>query len=170
MEQHDWPYYVFVGACFALAIVIRVRQFGKPQRLRLGTLWIIPAIFILLAALIFTAFPPSGLGWLWIGLGLMLGSAIGWQRGRLVEIGIDRGTGRLNQRSSPAALLFIGVLIAVRWALHFIVALSDARWHLGAMLVSGIFIAFAIGVLTAFRIEIFMRARRLLRGREFDPQ
>lgn len=163
MEQHDWPYYAFVGACFALAIVIRVRQFGKPQRLRLGTLWIIPAIFILLAALIFTAFPPSGLGWLWIALGLVLGGAIGWQRGRLVEIGVDPETGRLNQRSSPAALLFIGVLVAVRWALHGIVALSDARWHLGAMLVSGIFIAFAIGVLTGYRIEIFLRARRVLR-------
>ncbi|KRB82776.1 hypothetical protein ASE00_12180 [Sphingomonas sp. Root710] len=163
MQQHDWPYYAFAGACFALAIAIRIRQFGRTQRLRLGTLWIVPAIFLMLAATIFTAFPPSGLGWLWIGLGLIAGSAVGWQRGRLVEISVDSETGRLNQRSSPAALLFIGVLIAIRWVLLYLVELSDARWHLGAMLVSGIFIAFAAGVLSAYRAEIFLRGRRLSR-------
>lgn len=163
MEQDSWPWYLFVGACFALAIAIRIRQFGRTQRLRLGTLWIAPAILLLLAAIIFAAFPPSGLGWLWIGLGLVAGGAIGWQRGRLIEIGVDAETGRLNQRSSPAALLFIGVLIAIRWALHYLVELSDAHWHLGATLVSGIFVAFTTGVLTACRVEIFLRGRRLLR-------
>lgn len=163
MEQHDWPYYAFVGACFALALAIRIRRFGRPQRLRLGTLWIIPAIFLLIAAAIFIAFPPSGHGWLWIGLGLLAGSAVGWQRGRLIEISVDPETGRLNQRSSPAALFFIGALVAIRWMLHYIVELSDARWHLGAMLVSSIFIAFATGLLAAYRIEIFLRGRRLLR-------
>ena len=33
----------------------------------------------------------------------------------------------------------------------------------GAMLVSDIFIAFAVGVLTFYRIEIYRRARQLLR-------
>ena len=163
MQQHDWPYYAFVGGCFALAIAIRIRQFGRTQRLRLGTLWIVPAIFLLLTATIFITFPPSGFGWLWIVLGLIAGSVLGWQRGRLVEISVDPETRRLNQRSSPAALLFIGALVAIRWVLHYIVELSDARWHLGAMLVSSIFIAFAAGVLTAYRVELFLRGRRLLR-------
>lgn len=165
MEQHDWPYYVFVGACFALAIFIRVRRFGRTQRLRLGTLWVVPALFLTLAATIFIAFPPAGLGWLWIGLGLAAGSAVGWQRGRFIEISVDPETGLLNQRSSPAALVFIGALIAIRWALHYLVELSDARWHLGATLVSSIFVAFAAGVLTAYRAKIFLRGRHLLRRR-----
>lgn len=163
MPQHDLIRYVLIGAALALALFLRLRRIGRTQRLRLGTLWVIPAVFGLLAAAILWQFPPSGLGWLWVCLGLLAGAAVGWQRGRLVEVGIDPVTGQLNQRSSPAALIFLLLLVGLRWLLHWLVELSDARWHLGAMLVSDIFIAFALGVLSAYRLELWLRARALLR-------
>ncbi|WP_340314731.1 CcdC protein domain-containing protein [Rhizorhabdus argentea] len=156
--------YAIAAPIVAVALFVRFRRIGRAQRLRLSTLWIIPTIFILLAGAVIVQFPPSGWGWLWVTIALVLGSAIGWQRGRLVEIAVDPETGLLNQRSSRGALLFLGLLMLLRWGLRALVEASDARWHLGAMLVSSIFIAFAAGVLSAYRVEIYLRARGLLRS------
>lgn len=164
MSQDDLLHYGLIGAAFALALFIRIRRIGKAQPLRLGTLWIIPAIFSALGAAILWQFPPGGFGWLWIALGFAAGGAVGWQRGRLVQLWVDPESGRLTQRSSPGALVFLALLFGLRWVLHRLVELSDARWHLGAMLVGNIFIAFAVGVLAFYRIELWLRARRLLRG------
>ena len=164
MTHDDLIRYAFIGGALVLALFLRLRRIGRAQPLRLGTLWIIPAVFTLLAVAILRQFPPDGLDWLWVGLGLAAGAMIGWQRGRLVAVGIDRETGRLNQRSSPAALIFLVLLVALRWLLPWLVELSDARWHLGAMLVSNIFVAFAVGALSFYRLELWLRARTLLRG------
>jgi hypothetical protein len=164
MEQHDWTYYAFVGGCIALAFFIRYKRFGKMQRLRLGTLWIIPAIFTLLGAMILWEYPPSGLDWLWVAMGLAVGGGIGWWRAVQVEISVDPETGHLNQRSSMGALIVLGAIFLVRWLLRMAVMWGDAQWHFGAMLISDIFIAMAVGALSAYRIELYLRARRLLRG------
>lgn len=164
MTSPDVIRYALVGALVALALFIRWRRMGKTQRLRPGTLWIVPTVLILLAAAIFRQFPPSAGGWLWVILGLAAGGVLGWLRARFIEVSFDSQTRRLYQRSSPAALIFIAVLVLVRWAMRSAVMLGDARWHFGAMLVSDIFIAFAIGVLSCYRIELYLRARRLLRG------
>lgn len=164
MEQHDWTYWGFVGGCVALAIFIRIRRFGRPQPLRLGTLWIIPAISVLLAGVVLWEYPPSGSDWLWIAMGCGAGGGIGWWRGRCVEISMDPGTGQLNQRNSWGALVAIGAIILARWLLRWAVMWGDAQWHFGAMLISDIFIAMAVGALSAYRIELFLRARRLLGG------
>ena len=162
MEQHDWTYYAFVGGCIALALFIRLKRVGKPRRLRLGTLWIIPAIFILLLGAILWQYPPSGLDWLWIASGLAAGGGIGWWRASHIEISVDPETGRLNQRSSMGALIVLAAIMVVRWLMRMAVVWGDARWHLGAMLISDIFIAMAVGALSAYRVAIYLRARRLL--------
>lgn len=164
MTGQDMLRYALVGGVVGIALLVRIRRIGKHRRLRVGALWIVPAIFALMALTIFWQFPPSGLGWLWVGLGFVAGSAIGWQRGRFVEISVDPLTGEMRQRQSPAAFIFLGVLVLLRWGLHSLVLLGDARWHLGAMLVSDIFIAFAVGVLSFYRLDIYLRARRLLVG------
>lgn len=165
MEQHDWTYYAWVGGCIALAFFIRYRRIGKQRRLRLGTLWIIPAIFTLLAAVILWEYPPSGLDWLWIAIGFAAGGGVGWWRASHIEISVDPATGQLNQRSSMAALIVIGAIMAVRWLMRMAVVWGDAQWHFGAMLISDIFIAMAVGALSAYRIELFVRAQRLLQNR-----
>ena len=162
MSHDDLLRYALMGAAIAVALFIRIRRIGRTQRLRIGTLWIIPTIFAALGAAILWQFPPSAWGWLWIALGFAAGAGVGWQRGRLVEVGID-SEGRLTQRSSPGALVFLGLLFALRWILHRLVELGDTRWHLGAMLITNIFLAFAVGVLSLYRVELWARARRLQR-------
>ncbi len=164
MNQGDPIYYGVLGAAIMLALVLRIRRIGRMQRLRLGTLWIIPTVILALAAAIFWQFPPSGLGWFWVALGFATGGLLGWWRGRFVEISLDPESGRPMQRSSPGALLFLGLLFLVRWALRWVVLWGDQRWHFGAMLISDIFIALAVGVLSFYRIELYLRARKLLRS------
>lgn len=155
--------YAITGAIIAFVLFMRLRNVGKTRRLRVETLWIIPTLFIAFACFIFSQLPPVGLGWLWVAIAGVLGGAIGWQRARLIHIGIDPVTHEINQTTSPAALIFIVALIGVRWALRSAVEMGDARWHMGATLVTDIFVGFAIGVLTLYRVELYLRARRLLR-------
>lgn len=164
MDEGDPLFHAILVAAVLLAVVLRIRRIGRMQRLRLGTLWVVPAIILGLAAMIFWQFPPVGLDWLWIGTGFAAGGAMGWWRGRFVAISLDPATGHMMQRSSPGALLFLGLLFAVRWALRWAVLWGDQRWHFGAMLISDIFIAIAAGVLTLYRIELYFRARKLLRS------
>jgi len=161
MSRDQLLHYALIGGAFALAFFIRIRRLGRTQPLRVGTLWIIPAIFLLLGAAVLWQFPPQGSGWLWVALGFVAGGAVGWQRGRLVAVGVDPVTGRLTQRSSPGALVFLVLLFGLRWLLHRLVEFGDARWHLGAMLVTNIFIAFAVGVLSLYRVELWLRARTI---------
>lgn len=162
MTQEDLLHYALIGAALLLALVIRIRRIGKWQPLRPGLLWIVPTIFALLAAIILWQLPPEGVrGWIAVALGFAAGAFFGWQRARLVEIRVDPDSGRLSQRSSPTAFLFLGLLIVVRWVLHGAVGWIDARWHLGAMLVNDIFIAFAVGVLSFYRVELYLRAKGL---------
>ena len=99
MEQHPWGYYAWVGGCLALALFIRYRRIGKARRLRLGTLWVIPTIFILLASAILWENPPAGRDWLWIGLAAASGSGISWWRASQVEVRVDPATGKEVWRS-----------------------------------------------------------------------
>lgn len=162
MTPEDLLHYILIGAAVAVALLIRLRRIGRWQRLRPGALWIVPAIFTVLAAMILWQFPPYGREWLWVAFGLLAGGVLAWQRGRLIQIRVDPASGLLFQRSSPTAFLFLGLLVLARWVLHGAVGMADVHWHLGAMLVSNIFIAFATGVLGAYRLELYIRARRHL--------
>ncbi len=109
--------------------------------------------------------PPTG--WVTIACvaGLLIGSAVGWQRGQMMHIHVDPQSHALNQKASPAAMFFLIVLVVVR---------AGARSLLGqtsgvspAMLTDPL-IAFALGMLTLTRVEMYLRAKRLLeetRGR-----
>lgn len=140
----------------------RLRQVGRARRLRLETLWIVPAIYGCVAAVILWNLPPHGLAWLWCALALLAGGAIGWTRGRMMAISVDPQTHSLNQTTSPAAMLFIVALVALRAASRSLALSYGGQGHGAVMLVTDILVAFALGVLTMQRLEMFLRARRLL--------
>src|SRR5690348_7623760 len=110
--------YLIPVLVIGLVMFLRFRSMGKVRPLRLGMLWIVPVLYLVLAGFLFVEMPPHGLGWLWAGLALAFGGAIGWYRGRAMKIQVDPETQRLNQVASPLALLFILVLIALRMAIR----------------------------------------------------
>jgi hypothetical protein len=154
--------YIFTALIIGIVLALRLRRVGQMRKMRLETLWIVPAIFFAIAGIMFFEAPPHGLGWLWCAIALAAGAAIGWQRGRFVEIHVDPDTHELNQKASAGAIIFIVVLMGVRYGLRYVMEMGEARWHLNALLISGIFISLALGMLSSFRLEMYLRARRLL--------
>jgi hypothetical protein len=151
--------YVITGVVIALVLFIRMRSMRRARKLRLETLWIVPAIFLLVLAVSTWEYPPpTALGWLWLALALAVGAGVGWQRGKLMRLTVDPATHTLNQQSSPAALLFIVALILARQGLRY----EAAHYGINVFKITGILMAFALGLMSAARIEMYARAKRLL--------
>ncbi|MFN1208694.1 hypothetical protein ACKXGD_17270, partial [Enterococcus lactis] len=71
-------------------------------------------------------------------------------------------THAINQQVSPAALIFIVVLIAVRAGLRDVAQSGVGGVHLNALMLTDVLVAMALGLLTVQRLEMYLRARRLL--------
>ncbi len=163
--QQNWISIAITIAIVVIIMAFRLRRMGQMRPLKLESLWIVPAMYLVVAALMFWQLPP--VGWVAIAsaVALAIGAAVGWQRGKMMHIHVDPETHALNQMASPAAMFFLIALIIVR---------SAARGILGqdsgvspAMLTDPL-IAFAFGMFTLTRLEMYLRARRLLeeaRGR-----
>ena len=78
-----------------------------------------------------------------------------------MRIHVDPATGTLNQTISPAALLFFVLLIVARQGLKY----EAAQYGVNILKITGIMMAFAIGLIAATRIEMYTRAKRILDAR-----
>ena len=133
--------------------------------LKLDRLWIVPAIYLAVAALMFWQLPPTG-----VGGDRLRSPALRRCGGRLAarqddRIERDPETHALNQKASPAAMSVPARVDRSSGAL--------GRGLLGreacspAMLTDPL-IAFALGMFSLTRVELYLRAKRLLdeaRGR-----
>jgi hypothetical protein len=100
--------------------------------------------------------------WLWMAIALALGGGFGWYRGKMMHISVDPESHVVNTRASAAAMYFIVVILLARIGLRY-VALDQAQaWHLSVTLITGLFLVFAVGLLGIQRLEMFLRAQRLL--------
>ena len=163
MQQQQLISYVITGVVVALVLALRLRGMSRLRRLRLETLWIVPAIYLIFAGAMFYQFPPSPIGWAISAAALLAGAAIGWQRGKLMQIHVDPETHTLNQKASPAAMIFIVVLIAVRMGAKSILEGGGGTgFHVSTLLVTDVLIALALGLFATTRLEMFLRARRML--------
>lgn len=156
-----------LGPIIGIAIVAVVMGFrltrGQKQRpLKLEWLWVTPAVLVLVAGSLVWQMPPRGLEWFWLTVALLIGAAIGWQRGRMMTITVDPETHALNQQASPAAMIFLLALVGIRYLLREGLQAEAQAWHLSVAFVTDVFVVFALGLLTVSRLEMLLRARRLL--------
>lgn len=160
-DPKQWISYVVTAVILAFVLALRVRRMGQTRPLAVERLWILPALYLGVAAMLFYGAPPDRLGWMLSGAALLLGAALGWQRGRMMRIEVDRASQTLNQQASPGAMLFLLLLVALRFGARSLVA-AGAPLHLNALVLADMLVAMALGLLVMQRLEMFLRARRLL--------
>ena len=160
---NPWIGYAITAIILAVVLAIRLKRMNVQRPLKLGQLWILPTLYAGIAVALFVATPPAGLGWLLCGVALLAGAALGWQRGRLIHVAVDPESHALSVRQSPAAVAFIIILIAVRSGLRAALANGGGSGlHLDVATATDLLVALAVGLLTVQRVEIYLRARRLL--------
>ena len=143
-------------------MAFRLRELSRPRPLRLERLWVVPVLLALMMAVLLAQAPPKGLDWLSLALALAVGGGLGWVRGSTMAIAVDQQTHALNVRASPAAIVFVLALVALRFGLRSVLVGNAPFLHLSATLITDLFLVFAVGLLGVQRVEMAIRARRLL--------
>ena len=157
--HQGWISYAVTIGIVVIVLALRMRRMGQMRPLKLETLWVVPAIYFGVALLMFLQLPPTG----WVGVaslvGLAIGAGVGWQRGKMMQIHVDPDTHALNQKASPAAIVFLVVLIVVRMGAR---SVFGQQGGVSPAMLTDPLIAFALGMFSLTRLEMFLRARRLL--------
>ena len=147
---------------FLVVIGLRLRPMAKPQPLRSARLWIVPAILVLVGVLTFVANPPSPAGLGICATALVVGGALGWHRGKLIKVWRDEASGQMMQQASPAAMILLLGIIAVRYVLRSYFGAqpgADGQMDPRTLLVTDALLAFAIGLIAVTRLELALRTR-----------
>jgi hypothetical protein len=165
MNAHggNWLTVLLPFAVIAVVIALRLRSMRGERPLNLGTIWIVPVVYLLLAGSMMVALPPTPMGWGLVVTGVAVGLVLGWYRGRLTHIERNPETGELRQRASPLAMILLLALIVLKLGARSIFGEAAATQPgSGAMMLTDAFLGFALGLLSATRIEMYLRARRLI--------
>ena len=152
----------------AIVLALRLRSMSRVRRLKPRTLWVLPAFLLLLAGVTLWTNPPGLAGLSIAAVALIAGGFLGWQRGRLIRIDREPASGELTQRASPAAMILLIFIIATRFALRSYFDASpgaDGKMSEQTLIATDALLLFAVGLIAVTRIELALRARRIL-GRE----
>jgi hypothetical protein len=141
-------------------------QGGGQRQLKLEQLWVIPVVFLVLAVALFARTPPHGLGWLYAAVAVAGGAGIGWWRGSMMRITVNPVTHTLNQAASPAAIIFLVGIVALRFGARFFL-MQQGGGTTG--LVTDCLMAFAAAMFCTQRLEMYLRGRRLLATAQARP-
>ena len=167
MNPHggNWLTALLPFVIIAVIVGLRLRSMNQERPLNVGTLWVIPVVYLALIASMLFALPPTAGGWSLIVVGVVAGAVLGWHRGKLIRIERSPDTGKLMQRASPLAMLLLVALIVLKLGARMIFGeTAAAQPGSTAMLMTDAFIGFALGLLSATRLELYLRARRLLQN------
>ena len=153
--------YAITAVIIGIVFAVRSRRMSVVKPLKLERLWAFPALYAAVALYMVVMYPPQGLAWLFCALALVMGAALGWQRGKMMRITIDPDSHALNTTSSPAAVLFLVAIVVVRTGARAVIGDGQAL-HLNAFAITDMLVALALGLFTTQRIEMYLRAKRLL--------
>ena len=166
MQQHQpgsWVTALIPFVIIAVVLALRFRSMNKERPLKLETLWIVPVVYALIAGSMLFALPPPPIGWGLVVIGLGAGLTLGWYRGKMIRIERNAETGELRQRASPLAMMLLLALVVIKLGARSIFGeTAAAHPGSGAMILTDAFIGFALGLLSATRLELYLRGRRLI--------
>lgn len=154
-----------VAIPLAAAALILIRN-RKPRRLHPGWMWVLPVVVTALVAtaLYFTPHQQFGAAvWAGFAAALALGAAVGWWRGKTIQITCTPD-GRHYAQGSPLGLMLLLGLFAARRGVEIILEQEGAAWRLHAAAVTDALLLFAAALVLAQRLEMWLRARRVARA------
>jgi hypothetical protein len=153
-------YLVPLGIVF-LVVILRN---SRARSLKIERLWVLPAIYMamLVSALYAEPPPATPLSIAILVLSFLIGAGIGWQRGRFTQVHIHPETGDLSSRASPIGLIFIFAILAVRIVGRNFLAAHASGLHLPILAVTDGFFVLAVAMLSVQRLEVWMRASKML--------
>jgi len=153
-----------------VALVIVLLRNRSPRKLNVEWMWVLPLIVLVMigfgiyAQTTFQPHAPFGAA-TYAGLfaALAAGCAVGWWRGKTIDIKRDE-TGALTAQASPLGLIFIFALVGVRYAMRGVLESNAQAWGLDLVALTDGFMLFAVGLVVVSRIEMWIRARNLQQG------
>jgi hypothetical protein len=153
---------LFVPVLIILAVLVLRNR--RPRPLRIDRLWIRPAIFLIGLATTLVAAPPplSGPSLALLAAGLIVGSCLGWLRGRTMRIEVHPDTHDITARATPMGIMFILVLVVARMGMRGAALQNAPTIGLPTAAVVDALVLMAVGMMVAQGLEMWLRARRLL--------
>jgi len=154
-------YWTYLVPLIVIAVVI-LRN-ARARKLSVERLWISPAIIMTMAILAFSRNPPPGpMGVALDVAAVALGAALGWWRGRASTFTIDPETHVITSKVSALGMLLILAIFGLRYLLRGAVAGESSMLHVSAAEATDSFLLLAVGVVSAQRLEWWIRARRMI--------
>jgi hypothetical protein len=158
----SWQTYIpFVAV--GIALLIRLRRVNRARRMHLWRLAVGPTLLGLAAIYLAVTMPPDLAGVAIFAGAAAAGSALGWQRARLMKIAFDPATNSFTLQQSPwAVALLIGIMLLRRLLLPGVAAMQGGGGHSAqAMwLIDGL-IGFGLGTIVTQNTELWLRAKAL---------
>jgi len=153
-----WTYLIPVAL-----IALLILRNSRARRLRIERLWVSPVIILALVGLLFTQQGlPTPLVLAIDIAALVAGALLGWWRARFTHISVDPATHELTSRASPVGMLIILGIFVVRYAIRYYASQNASALGVSANTVADAALVLSVGLVCAQRLEIALRATRLL--------
>jgi uncharacterized membrane protein SirB2 len=160
------PWATLIPIVIAMGLVI-LRN-SRARRLRIEAMWIAPVVIVALIGLALFAETARGgpiLTPLNIGLdvaGVVIGAVLGWWRARFTNITIDPASHELTSKASPIGMVVIMGILVLRTMIRTYAAQSNGPLGQWGPPLTDALLVMSVGLVCAQRLEIFLRASRLL--------
>ena len=106
----------------ALALLMIFRRGGKERRVKPNALWIYPLVISILAATALSRGRMPGLeAYLYFGIALAAGAALGWFTTQHVELTLDSKTGTIMSKPTRIGTLLTAAVFVLRFAVEYFV-------------------------------------------------